>query len=250
MLMRSTIRDISLLVLTSLLFGCVLMPQDKGWGPYDRLLVTEEFLNALYPDLKVSGLLILRQEGIHIGMGSMNEIDVIPCHTGSGVYGGNVPGAPPHPPYCTGLYPSGPSEFLYFEITFSQGYPIRYFSAGGSFVYSRARGVLKEIADHPEWNQEQRINALRQANPKFGPESKQEFLRTIPLEVIRKFTGCDLQPSTAVLFASRDEAPPDPPIAGVGWRVSGRYLNGPKDHDFCSAAFEPFDGKLLSITDH
>jgi hypothetical protein len=36
----------SLLVVTSLLFGCVLMPQDKGWGSYDRLVVTEKFLNA------------------------------------------------------------------------------------------------------------------------------------------------------------------------------------------------------------
>jgi len=247
---RATIRNSSLLVLTSLLFGCVLRPQDKGWGSYDRLLVTEKFLNSLYPELKVSGLLILRQEGIHVGMGAMNEIDVISCHTGSGVYGGNVPSAPAPPPHCTGLYPSGASEFLSLEITFSKKYPIRDFAAGGSFVHSRAMAVSKEISDHPEWSQEQRINALRQANPKFGPKNKQELLRIIPSEAILNFTGCSLQLTTAALSAWRYETPPDPPDAGVAWRISGRYLNGPKNHNFCSAAFEPFDGRLLSITDH
>jgi hypothetical protein len=180
----------------------------------------------------------------------MNEIDVISCHTGSGGYGGNVPGAPAPPPYCTGLYPSGPSEFRYLVITFSKKYPIRDFAAGGSFVHSRGMGVSKEIADHPEWSQEQRINALRQANPKFGPENKQELLRIIPLEAIRNFTGCSLQLTTAALSAWRDEAPPDPPHAGVAWRISGRYPNAGKNRNFCSAAFEPFDGRLLSITDH
>jgi len=250
MCVRATIRNGSLLVMVSLLFGPVLMSQDKGWGSYDRLLVTEKFLNSAYAELKISGLLILRQEGIHDGMGALNEIDVISCHTGSGVYGGNVPGAPAPPPYCTGLYPSGPSEFLSLEITFSKKYPIRDFAAGGSFVRSRSMGVSKEIADHPEWSQEQRINALKQANPRFGPENKQGLLRIIPLEAIRNFTGCSLQLKTATLSAWRYETQPDPPNAGVAWRIQGKYLDASKGHDFCSATFEPFDGRLLSITDH
>jgi len=251
MRVRAIIRDSSLLVLASLLFGCVLRPQDERWGSYDRLLVTQSFLNSVYPELKgVNGLLILRTEGIHFGMGWMNEIDVISCDTGSGVYGGNVPSSPAPPPYCSGLYPSGPSDFLSLEILFSKMYPIRDFSAGGSFVRSRAMGISDEIAKHPEWSQEQRIDALKHANPKFGPENKQELLRIIPLDAIRNFTGCSLQLTTAALSAWRYETPPDSPTAGVAWRISGRYLNAPRNHNFCSAAFEPFDGRLLSITDH
>ena len=240
----------SLVLLTSHLFGVMIMAQDRDWGSYDRMLVTQRFLNLLYPDLKdISGLLILRTEGIHVGMGSMNEIDVIPCHPGSGVYGGNVPGATPPPRHCIGLYPSGPSDFLFLEVTFSVKYPIRNFSAGGSLVQSKAMSVLREIADHPEWGQEQRIDALRHSNPRFGPENRQELLRIIPAKAIRKFTGCSLQLTTAVLEASRDEAPPDPPIARMAWRISGRSNNAPEHHETCFARFEPFEGRLLSVSD-
>jgi len=43
--------------------------------------------------------------------------------------------------------------------------------------------------------------------------------------------------------------PPIPPVAGVGWRISGKYHHGSKLHDSCSATFEPFDGKLLVVAE-
>lgn len=244
-----------LTLLISLLTSLVLMAKDKDWGAYDRLLVTQRFLYALYPDLQnARGLFILRTEGLHPAtkeVAGPGEIDVISCLSGSGVPGGSVPGAPPPPPpppHCNGLYPSGPSEFLTVEVMFSTRYPIGSFSVGGSFARSKSKPAEKEIIEHPEWKEEQRIDALRRANPRFGPDQKQEFLRTVPVDAILKFTGCHLQLDTATLYAWRgDDAPPYPTIAEAAWRISGQYRRTGKRPEKCSAAFEPFDGRLIHL---
>ena len=75
------------------------------------------------------------------------------------------------------------------------------------------------------------------------------FSEPFQLTQFAKFTGCSPQLGTAVLYASRDEASPDPPLAGVAWRISGKYHHRSKLHDSCSATFEPFDGKLLVAAD-
>jgi uncharacterized protein YndB with AHSA1/START domain len=201
-----------------------LMAEEKEWGLFDRLIVTQKFLDAVYPNLKTSeGLITLRSQAFHADGGAMDEIDVIPCDPGSGIAGGYRPGEPPHLLHCTGLYPSRPSDFLSVEVRFFTEFPIHYFSARGSFLGSKGKPARQEIIDHPEWNEEQRIETLRRSGPTFGPEHKQEFLRIVPVDAIRRFTGCNLQPETDVLIASRAEAPPDPPVAGFGWRISGRY---------------------------
>ncbi len=242
-----------LILLLSLTASFALQAKDKDWGPFDRLRVMQKFLDAVYPDLKNSrGLLILRTEEFHAATGAMDEIDAIQCHPGSGVPGGSVPGQPPAASmqHCAGLYPPDPSYFLTVQVWFSTKYPIRSYSAGGSFTEMRSKSVRKEIIDHPEWNEQQRIEALRQANPRFGPDHKKEFLSTVPVEAIRKFTGCYLQSETAALYAWRsDDVPPDPPVAAIAWRISGKSHNASRHHDACSAAFEPFEGRLISVMD-
>jgi hypothetical protein len=148
--------------------------------------------------------------------------------------------------HCTGLYPSSPSEFLSIRVIFSSPYPIRSFTATGSFLGSEGKPVRQEIIDHPEWNEEQRINALQRANPRFGPDKKEELLHTVPVVPILQFTGCRLQLDTAVLYAVREESSPDPPIASFAWRISGTRL-GTKHKDRCVARFDPFEGKLVGI---
>jgi len=225
-----------------------LSAQQEDWGRFDRLAVTQKFLDAVYPDLRTSeGLIILRSQAFHAGGGPPDEIDVVRCRPGSGMYGGFVPGAPPPLPHCAGLYPDGPSRFLSIEVGFWRQYPIRFFSAGGSFFGSQIVPVQKEVAAHPEWSEEEMLEVLHRVNPQFGHEHQQEFLRTVPVEAIRRFTGCKLQFSTAVLYVSRAEAPPDPPQVGVAWRIYGHYLYGPKSHNTCIARFEPFEGKLISV---
>ena len=238
------------LLLATLGLNLGLMAKENEWGTFDRLTVIQKFLDAVYPSLRTSeGLIILRSQAFHAAGGAMDEIDVIPCDPGSGVAGGYRPGELPPLLHCTGLYPSGPSEFLSAEAGFSTEFPIRYFSAQGSFLGSKGKPAQQEIIGHPEWSEEQRIEALRHSGPRFGPEHKQEFLQIVPIDAIRRFTGCSLQPQTAVLFASREEASPDPPVASFAWRISGQYDHPRQRDEKCAAFFEPFDGKLVGITD-
>jgi hypothetical protein len=224
-------------IFLTLAAGLAAAAQDKAWGSFDRVLLTKNFLDAIYPDLKqTQGLIVLRT-----GSGTRDEIDVFPCHPGSGV--GQAGRDFVH---CIGLYPAGPSEFLTTAIGFVDEYPIWQFSIGGSFVHAKSVPVEKEIIPHPEWKEEQMIDALRPAHPRFGPDNKQEFLRTLPVEVIFKFTGCRLEPDTVVLHAFRQEGKPEPSIAATFWRVTGTRKAG-KINDSCVARFEPFDAKLIGI---
>jgi hypothetical protein len=197
-----------------LAIGFATAAQDSGtWGSFDRVFVTRNFLDAIYPDLKQTrGLMVLRT-----GTGTQDEIDLFPCHPGSGV------GQPGHDVvHCIGLYPAGPSEFLTTGITFVDAYPIWQFSIDGSFVRAKSVPVEKEIIAHPEWKEEQMIDALRRAHPRFGPDNKQEFLSIVPVEVILKYSRCHLELTTGVFHAFRQEGKPDPSTAGFLWRVTGR----------------------------
>jgi hypothetical protein len=217
--------------------GFTAAAQDRTWGSFDRVLLTKNFLEAIYPDLKqTQGLIILRT-----GSGTRDEIDLFPCQPGSGV------GQPGHDfVHCIGLYPPIPSEFLTTSINFVDIYPIYEISIGGNFVRAKNVPLEKEMIAHPKWREEQMIDALRRAHPRFGPDNKLEFLDTLPTKVILKFTGCRLEPSTAVLHAFRQEGKPEPPMGAAIWRVAGTRQHG-KTNDSCVARFEPFEGRLISI---
>ncbi|SRR5579871_1158909 len=236
-------------VVIFLLTGLDLIAKEKGWGPFDRLAVTQNFIDALYPELKhTQGLIALRTEEFHASTGADEEIDILPCHPGSGVAGGGQPQFV----HCRELYPTGPSGYLNIRVKFSDRYPIRTVEVHGSFLNPKNKDVEKEIVEHPQWNDQQRMDALRRADPKFGPERKTEFLRTVPIREIGRFLGCQLKPETAVLIVARGEdSPPDPTVAFVHWRISGRPLDSKRSHAHlsCVARFEPFDGNLIQAGD-
>ena len=224
-----------------------LLAQEKSGGPFDRLLVTENLLDAIYPGLKDQrGLLVLRAQEFHAAIpGGEADIDLFLCHPGSGVPQMGHPFLP-----CQGFYPKGPSEFMSVHVSFSTKYPIREFGAGGSFIVGKSKPVEQEIIAHPEWNEQQMIDALRRANPRFGPNNRAEFLRTLPLEAIVRFTGCHLETESAAFDAYRlDQPKPDQSYAGIVWRISGHrdLPNNLPGEESCVARFEPFDGKLGSV---
>jgi hypothetical protein len=222
--------------------------QEKDWGSFDRLLVTQKFLDAIYPDLRhVEGALILHAVEFHAATGQGDQIDVVPCKPGSGIVtypAGQVP-----PPSCgAGGFPSAFSDFMSLSVIFSIKYPIRALGAGGRFLKGKSEPVKRQIAAHPEWDEQQRIEALQRAHPRFGVDDKRELIGGIPVDALFMFTGCKLEVDSATLFASRAEAKPDPPSVEIGWHVSGHHPDAAKDSgDRCSAIFEPFDGRLVQI---
>lgn len=240
-----------LTVIIAVVWACSAFAQDKDWGPYDRLLVTQKFLDAIYPDLKhVEGALILHAVEFHAATGQGNQIDLVPCHPGSGIvtYSNLAPGQKPPPNCGSGGFPSSFSDFLTLSVIFSVKYPIRALGAGGSFLTAKSESVRKQIAAHPEWDEQQRIEALQEAHPQFGADDKQELISKIPWDALFKFTGCKLELGSAALFATRDELKPYPPSSQVGWHVSGHHPEAARDSgDRCSAIFEPFNGRLIQI---
>ncbi len=226
--------------------GLSAAPKPKRDLPFDRLRKVEEFFDLVYPDLKTQrGIVFLSAVEFHAITGAQDQVNFIPCYPGSGI----PLATEPLPNYCAGTYLPHSSSFLSASFWFSKRFPIRWFGAAGSFVNEKVKAVQEEIAKHPEWTtQEERLDALRRANPRFGPEKKEEFLKTVPARAIYEFTGCHLDLSTAHLVATWEEAKPDPPLIQVVWSISGHQGRHAKpETDRCWATFEPFDGKLLSI---
>lgn len=244
-------RGKSLMFIIVALCALSALGQVQNWGPFDRLLVTQEFLDAIYPDLKhYEGLLTLRAVEFHTATGQGNVVDMLPCKPGSGYvdYSNLGPGQAPPPQCGDGRLRSMSPDFLTMDVTFGTKNPIRQFGAAGSFVHVKSERVEKQIAEHPGWDEQQNVNALRHANPRFGPDNKTEFLGTVPTEAIFKFTGCRLQPESAEFHAFRQEGEAHLARGTVEWRIPGRRrFERTDEEDSCVARFEPFDAKLTYV---
>jgi len=243
--MRKKFAGVVLIVLISI--SMCTADNHNRFGPFDRLLAIEAFVDAIYPDLKpVKGLAFFRAEEFHAATGADNHIDIVPCHPGSGVSGGGgeLTRAVPH---CTGLFLSGFSDFLTISVRYSDKFPIQGFQASGSFLDQKSDGVRKDIENHPEWSPQEMTAAVIRANPRFAPDQKEEFSHSIPIQTIYEFTGCGLDPSTASFNVNRLEVKPDPVRVEIEWVLTGHRKNRGRTPNGCRATFEPFDGKLLSI---
>ena len=230
-----------------ILLGTSTAAQHNKFGPFDRLDVVQEFADAVYPDLKpVKGLVLLRVEEFHAATGADNHVDIVPCHPGSGVYGGGGEPAPTVP-HCTGLFLSSFSEFLNISVRYSSKFPIQKFYAAGTFVDGKSALAKGEIANHAEWTRQEMAEAVIRAKPRYGPDQKTAFSHSISAQAMYEFTGCRLDLSTASFWVDRLEVKPDPVRVEIEWVITGhRKKNGPAPNG-CRATFEPFDGRLLSI---
>ena len=153
-------------------------------------------------------------------------------------------------PHCTGLFLPSFSEFLTMSVGYSNGSPIRWFQARGSFVGGKAGATKHEIWNHPEWGRTEWTEAVLRAKPRFGPAQKQEFMQSVPertLKAINVYVGCQLDLDTASFWVDRLGHKPDAMHVEIQWTVSGHKTTRGAGPNSCGATFEPFDGKLLSV---
>ncbi len=225
----------------------------RKFGRFDRLAAVQSFLDEVYPGLRhVYGLMLSRSNEFHLARPEDfdtvgQQVDVVPCRPGSGVVGGREE-APSTLPYCAGLFPSGLSDFLTLSVGYSLKFPIWMFRAQGSFVEGKSQTAKEEIADHAEWTREKWTEAVIRSKPALGPNQREDFLRSIPVQAIGEFTGCRLDPATASFWVDRLGEKPDPIRVEIQWIVRGKTRNKRGGHsDGCQATFEPFEGKLLSV---
>jgi hypothetical protein len=225
---RFLIAVVSFLVLTFCGQGIAI---NKKWVDYDRLHAVEKFLDEAYPQLvQEKGLLTVQTDEFNSYSGTL-YLFFIQCRPGSGVPGGSEKPLHPHCPIG-----SVDSEFLHISVEMGPAsFPIHRFYAEGDFVQDKRGAMLSEIKSHPEWKEPDMLDALRKANPKFGPENKDAFLKSVPASVIYEFSACVLDLGRTTFSAGSN-----------AWDIQGTYQQ-PKGKYPCSATFEPFDGKLLGI---
>ena len=230
------------LVGAGLLAGTMLILTSQSGGAsgrksfdYDRVGAIQRFLDAIYPGLSTQkGLLTFRTDEFNSYSGTV-RVDLLPCYPGSGIAGG---GQRSNVPNCSGLYESGKSAFLHFEVTsgFSD-FPIRHFVARGEFVSKERDLMWQKVKSHPEWGDEEILPLLKETPAPFGPENREAFLKIIPSSTVYKWSGCRLNTSETK-FIARD----------LAWLVPGTVRRAKRGYPYpCGAMFEPFEGKLLSI---
>lgn len=214
---------------------------------YDRMQTVEMFLDAVYPDLaQQKGMLTFQNYEFNIGTGVGNiYVHFLQCRPGSGVPVSSQR-AQFHP--CPAPLLCFPSPYLSASVKLrsTDRHPVAGLGAGGELVLSELGPLREEIRKHGEWSEGQMLEALKRAKPSFGPDHRAEFLKSIPVETLYEFTGCRLDPGTARMWVARLGGPPDVPEIHVEWLVSGKIKNS---GDTCTATFEPFHGRLLTILD-
>jgi hypothetical protein len=206
---------------------------------YDRMQIAGDFLHAIYLDL-------------NLGYGQLSfftwpqmthtfYVNFLPCHPGSGVPAGGKKwpfGQCPGPEFFKS------SSYLTAMVAISdKDRLIRSFGAGGEFVTGKMDIVKKEVVEHPEWKEGEMLDVLRQAEPRFGPDHREVFLKSVPVETIYKYTGCRLNLTHVNFWVARLGTPPDPPEIHLEWNILGTSSRNGR----CSATFEPFDGKLTGL---
>jgi hypothetical protein len=206
---------------------------------YDRIQVAENFLREIYPELKPDGLLVTFQTVLGRSGTSWSYVGVTRCIPGfSGVPVGDPPG-------CDGPMQSDTSSYLMAQVQLVYSKPHLYgFGAGGKFVDEKREILHQAIIEHPEWGEKDMLQALARMGPQYGPDDKEAFVKVIPSNVIERFSGCRLSPDSATLAVKRLSAPPDTDMR-IEWIVSG--TSDERHRPNCSATFEPFKGRLLTI---
>jgi hypothetical protein len=220
-------------VLLSLGFCAQVVAAVKKWMDYDRLRSIERFLDAVYPPLQQHGGFLTMQTEEFNSSSSQLNLFFVQCWPGSGVPGGAV--RADFLPHCSGNIGSVNSDFLRIIVVMGPArFPIHSFSADGKFVLEKQDEFIAEIKDHPDWKEPEKLDVLKKAGARFGPENKDDFLKTVPVDVVYEFSGCRLGLKTATFGAD------------YGWAIQGTYRHGKKDYP-CHASFEPFEGKLIGL---
>ncbi len=240
---RTSCSKVILFVVAITMWRTGLAQTSYGKADFDRVRVIQDFLDAVYPDLRQEqGLLSFQTPEFNGACCPQMEVTFVQCRVGSGVPGGGGPHRPL--PGCGNFYGDAKSDFL--TILYDPGsrrFPIRQFSAQGKFILSKLDALNEEIKAHPDWGPEQNAEALRQAKPKFGPDDKDALLHAVPYDILYRFSGCRLIAQSATLLLGRVDKG-----SNILWSMNGRRRDPTRRRNLpCNASFEPFEGKLQGI---
>jgi len=129
------------------------------------------------------------------------------------------------------------------SIWFDQEGRLNKFSVGDCALdhYKKNAAVRKLVESHPEWSEAQAFAALKKAGARFGPESKEELLKTIRLDKYEQFLGHFTVKSVEFVGLGQSH---EGDFASLWWSIRVDAESPGGAHSFFSLIFEPFEGKL------
>lgn len=220
-----------------------------------RIEIVEQFLKVIYPSLDKQVAMVkidaTLEAGSHV---TVRSVLLYPCRPSGSVPAEQAsldPSTPNTPqdrrPWC-GADPTPEYEnYLRVFLDFGGDWqrPISRFATQGDFVDAKLQELRHQFGGKPYPSDEEAIRALLARNPRYGPNNKSEFLAVVPFAKIAELSSCRLDPRTAVFSSDRNGDYPD-----LQWHIFGtapatKTLKQAK----CSAAFEPFEGRLTLFLD-
>ena len=119
--------------------------------------------------------------------------------------------------------------------------PREFSNAAGSKQLHAAWDVINA---HPEWTDEQDLDAARKLGMRFGPEKKAELLRMLPLKQLSEIYG-QLQ-ITEANFRTASLKEPGASFADLHWQIRAKRSGSGKA---LAIMIEPFHGRIVSISE-
>jgi hypothetical protein len=106
--------------------------------------------------------------------------------------------------------------------------------------------VRRLVGSHSEWSDAQIGNALKQAGARFGPDDKEAFVDSLPLNKAERFLGKLKIASVEFTYPKRQPSG-RMPVPALIWTVQADAVLPDGTHPQYSFDFEPFGGKLIAL---
>lgn len=134
------------------------------------------------------------------------------------------------------------------SFVFAKSGSLHSLTVSGPIVYDAQNSKLRDLVDsHPEWNQEQIMDALKSAGVSYGPDNREKLISALPRSALRTILG-DFHIVSAE-FLIRDEAQMREhlPSAQLHWlvKMEANDQNGAKVRYFL--LLEPFEGRMIQL---
>jgi hypothetical protein len=111
---------------------------------------------------------------------------------------------------------------------------------------TKLAALRKLVELHPEWSNDQAVNALKRQGARFGPDNKKAFVSTLPFDKTERFLG--RLTITSVQFNHLEERREGNFAAStLDWTVSADALFSDGTKAKYVFGFEPYEGKLTLL---
>ncbi len=229
----------SFLVLFAAFTPCAYAQSDDT-RPYNYVGVARQFLREVYPGLTRQFSVTIHDHQPLDGSDMLTSFGIElskPEWRPSGV----PPGSPPQvePNICgEGCVCKNPVVTGLFGFDWQSENPEVVMAwMGGPFLTCRLDRLLEAVSKHADWTDARILTELRSSGAKFGPDRKEEFIRSLPIAKLKPFVG-EIE-VRSVEFEVRE----------LTWLVRLTWHDREGHVDQKSfLIFEPFEGRLIQFS--